>query len=70
MRALRGLGLFLWDFVVGDDPWLALAVVAGLVATGLLARAGLVAWWVLPPVALGGLTISVLREASRSRPSP
>ena len=66
MRWLRGLGAFLWDFVVGDDPWLAVAVVAGLAVTGLLAHAGLAAWWVLPVVALGGLVGSVLREARRA----
>lgn len=66
MRWLRGLGAFLWDFVVGDDPWLAVVVLAGLVATGLLAHAGAAAWWVLPLVALAGLVGSVLREARRA----
>jgi hypothetical protein len=66
VRWLRGFGAFLWDFVVGDDPWLAVAVVAGLLATGSLAQAGLAAWWVLPLVALAGLAWSVLREARRS----
>lgn len=66
MRWLRGLGAFLWDFVVGDDPWLAVAVVVGLAGTGLLAGADAPAWWLLPLVALGGLVWSVLREARRA----
>jgi hypothetical protein len=66
VRWLRGFGAFLWDFVVGDDPWLAVAVVVGLMATGSLAQAGVAAWWVLPLVALGGLVWSVLREARKA----
>jgi hypothetical protein len=62
---LRAVGAFLWDFVVGDDPWIAVVVVAGLAVTGALAAAEIAAWWVLPVTALGALVESVLREARR-----
>jgi hypothetical protein len=37
-----------WEFVVGDDWLLALAVVLALGLTALAAAAGLAAWWVAP----------------------
>ena len=48
MRALRSFGAFWYDFVVGDDPWVAVGVVAGLAGTALLAHNDLTAWWLLP----------------------
>jgi len=47
-RALRAFGLFWWDFVVGDDAWLALAVVLCVAVVAVLHQAGEPAWWVLP----------------------
>jgi hypothetical protein len=60
MSARRALAAA-WDFVVGDDPRLALAAVA---AIGLTALVG--AWWLAPLVALVALYWS-LRPA-RSGP--
>ena len=48
MRALRSFGAFWYDFVVGDDPAVAIGVVVGLAATALLAHNDLTAWWLLP----------------------
>ena len=50
------------DFVVGDDPRLALAAVTAIGATAIVAALGSPAWWVAPPVALGALWWS-LRSA-------
>jgi hypothetical protein len=66
MSWLRRFGSFWYDFVVGDDWRLALAVVAGLSLTALLVHAGLPAWWVLPALVIVSLTISVSR-ARRGR---
>jgi hypothetical protein len=63
MSRARAFAAFLYDFVVGDDPWLAVLVVAALAVTGLLAGAGVAAWWVLPPVVVAGLAVSVHRAA-------
>lgn len=70
MKRLRhgigGLAAFAWDFVVGDDWWLALGVVCGLVLTAAAADLGWTAWWLLPAAAALVLMASVWRAA---RPS-
>ncbi|MDX6616680.1 MAG: hypothetical protein QOD60_1771 [Solirubrobacterales bacterium] len=53
---VRAFGAFLYDFVIGDDPAIAIAVVLALALAGLLA-----AWWVLPPVVVGVLGWSLVR---------
>jgi hypothetical protein len=63
MRRLRGLGAFLSDFVVGDDPLIAVVVVTALGATALLVDAGVAAWWLLPAAVAGVLGLSQLRAA-------
>jgi hypothetical protein len=62
MRRARALGEFLYDFVIGDDPWIAVVVALALGTTAVLADTGASAWWVLP-VAVGAvLTFSVHRD--------
>jgi hypothetical protein len=58
---LRGFCAFWWDFVVGDDWLVAVGVLAALIVTGVLARAGLPAWWFLPAAVLVLLCVSVRR---------
>ena len=48
IRRLRAFGAFWYDFVVGDDWRVAVAVVLALAVTFGLAQAGVSAWWVLP----------------------
>ena len=67
MSRLRAFGAFLYDFVVGDDPWLAALVVVALAVTGILAGAGAAAWWVLPLVVVAALAVSVHRAARPPR---
>jgi len=62
-RRVRAFGAFWWDFIVGDDWRIAAGVVSAFVVTGLLAHAGVPAWWVLPVVALAMLAASVTRAA-------
>jgi hypothetical protein len=62
---LRRLGMFWWDFVVGDDWLVAVLVVFGIGATAALAAAGVTAWWLLPLAVLLVLWVS-LRRAIRS----
>ena len=57
-RALAGV----IDFVVGDDVWSALTVVLAVVATALVVRAGLDAWWLLPLA----VPLAVLRSITRA----
>jgi hypothetical protein len=61
MSRLRGVAVFAYDFVIGDDWRLALAVVLGLVAAAVLAHNGVSAWWALPVVVMVSLGISLHR---------
>lgn len=54
MKPLR----FLWDFFVGDDPFVAAGVVVAIAVTALLE-----VWWLLPLAVLLLLYVS-LRRAS------
>jgi hypothetical protein len=64
---LGRLGRFLYDFVIGDDPLIALGVVAGLGLTGWLVGLGVSAWWTLPLAVVAVLTCSVHRAARSER---
>lgn len=62
MTRLRRFGVFWYDFVVGDDWRVAVAVVVLLAVTALLAHQSVPAWWLLPVGVPGVLTASVVRE--------
>jgi hypothetical protein len=64
MRRARAFGLFLFDFVVGDDWRIALGVAGTLGLTAVAAGAGMTAWWIVP-LATVGLLATSLRRASR-----
>ena len=64
---LRAFAAFWYDFVVGDDWLLAVAVVAGLAAVYGLAHAGLAAWWLLPVVVAVAMPVSLWRAVRRAR---
>jgi hypothetical protein len=66
MSRLRAFGAFLYDFVIGDDATVAVAVVAALALTALVAGLGISAWWVLPIAVVGILA----RTLSRAVPGP
>src|SRR3954451_5591335 len=55
---VRSLGRFLYDFVVGDDPVVAVLVVVAIAAAWLLHDAGADAWWVVPAVVTTALGLS------------
>jgi hypothetical protein len=62
VSAAAGFARFLYDFVVGDDPLVAVGVVA---AIGLTALAGEDGFWILPLAVLALLAVSVARAARR-----
>jgi hypothetical protein len=61
MSRVRALATFLYDFVIGDDPMIAAAVVVALGLTAALAAVGASAWWLLPLAAVAVLGFSVHR---------
>lgn len=67
MSRVRAFGAFLYDFVIGDDWWVAAGVVLALVLTYLLAHAASVAaWWLVPAVLVVLLPLSLWKAVRRS----
>ncbi len=62
MNALRRFGRFWWDFVVGDDWRIAVAVVVALAASAALATTDVPSWWLLPAAVAAVLYLSLRRE--------
>ena len=69
MTTARAFLAFLYDFVVGDDPVIAAAVIVALALTAALAAIGVSAWWVPPTAVVATLALSLTR-ATRSRAGP
>jgi hypothetical protein len=69
MRWLRSFGAFWWDFVVGDDPWLAVGIAVALAATAVLYAVGIPAWWIMPGATAALLSWSATR-AHRAHTAP
>jgi large-conductance mechanosensitive channel len=53
---------FLYVFIVGDDWTVAVAVVAGLAVTAILNANHIVAWWLMPIVAIVATGVSIQRK--------
>ena len=66
MRYLKSFRLFWYDFIVGDDWMIAAGVVLALVASALLARRDLNAWWLMPVAVVVLLLVSLWRETRHS----
>jgi hypothetical protein len=66
MSRARAFLRFLYDFVVGDDPLIALVIVFALALTAAIADSGAPVWWVMPAAVLAALTFSVLRASLRA----
>jgi len=62
VNALRRFARFWWDFVVGDDWRIAVAVVVALAASAALAASDVPAWWLLPAAVAAVLYLSLRRE--------
>jgi len=70
MQQVRGFGLFWWDFIIGDDPVLAIGVVLVLALARVANHGGLEsAAWVIGAVGvMAVLGLSLLR-VDKSDPS-
>ena len=69
MTWLRRFVTFWYDFIVGDDWRVALAVVAALAVTYLVHRTGAPAWWILPATVAIVLPTTVWRVARARKQS-
>lgn len=69
-RALVGFPRWLYGFIVGDDPLVAVAVVAALTLTAVLAGVTGAAWVVLPVVVVAVLGDSLRRAGGRRAAPP
>jgi hypothetical protein len=61
------------DFVVGDEPWIAIAVVLLVAAAAVGAQLGDDAWWILPagvPATLWFSLVRARRAAERGGGGP
>lgn len=67
MSKLAAVARFAYEFVVGDDPLIAVVVMLGLGITAIVADAGASAWWVLPSTVVAALTLSLLRARAGGR---
>ena len=61
MSGARSILAFVYDFVVGDDPLIALAIVVALGITAVVAAVGVAAWWILPIAVMAVLAASLAR---------
>ena len=66
-RWIKAFGAFCYDFVIGDDWRVAVAVVAALAITSGVAATSITAWWVLPAAVVIVLPMSLWREARTHR---
>jgi hypothetical protein len=63
---LKGLALFWYDFLVGDDWTIAVGVAVVLGATYGILQTSVPAWWLLPLGTVTILAVSVVRANRRS----
>jgi hypothetical protein len=61
---LRSFGLFWWNFIVGDDWFVAVGIALALAVLALLVDRGVDAWWLLPP-AVAVVLAGSLRRATQ-----
>jgi hypothetical protein len=63
MASLRRFFAFWYDFVVGDDWRMAVAVVAALAITYGVTHTGTPSWWILPVVVVLAFPLTLWRAA-------
>lgn len=65
MGRLKAFGLFWYDFVVGDDPLVAVLIIAALAGTAVLSTHTTASWWLLPVVVSLALAATLARAVRR-----
>ncbi len=65
MRYVKQFVLFWYDFIVGDDWVVAVGVATLLITLRQLVPRQINAWWLMPPVVVGLLALSLWRETRK-----
>jgi hypothetical protein len=63
---LKAFASFWYDFLIGDDWWVAVGVVLALAVTAAVSRTSVSCWWIVPAAVVLLLPGTVWR-ATRSR---
>ena len=63
---VRAVGLFIYGFVVGDDPIVAVVMIGALAVTAALVAGHVNAWWLVPPIAVAMTGINLWRRRPRT----
>ena len=58
---IAAFGRFWYHFIIGDDWTIAATVAVALVITAALLAGHIDAWWLMPPVVIAILGVSVVR---------
>lgn len=61
LGGIAGFGRFWYHFIVGDDWTIAAVVAIALIAVAALRAGRVEAWWLMPPVVIAILGLSVRR---------
>lgn len=62
----RAVGLFIYRFIVGDDPIVAVVMVVSLAVTAALVAGHVNAWWLVPPIAVAMTGLSLWRRRAKA----
>jgi hypothetical protein len=65
VRYVIAFGRFWYDFVIGDDWSIAVAVAIATAVAALLVHAGTNAYWLVPLAVIGALSASLWHAARR-----
>ena len=68
MGKLKAFGLFWYDFVVGDDPLVAVLIIAALAGTAALSTHTTASWWLLPLIVALALSATLARAVRAKNP--
>ena len=67
VRHIKAFGAFWYDFIIGDDWTMAVAVAVGLIVTAILNVNHVTAWWLMPVIVVLMLGVSLRRAAGAKR---
>ena len=67
MKFLKSFGAFWYDFIIGDDWRVAVAVTIALALTWAVARTSVPAWWLVPVAVALVVPLSLWRAVRSAR---